>query len=52
MIRDVVKVAMLERPRQFAIDYADGKSYIYESKDARMFYFILIVIINTLCLEC
>jgi len=34
MIRDVTRVALLEKPRQFIIEYTDGKSYTYESKTA------------------
>ena len=42
MIRDVVRVALLEKPKQFLIEYVgEPKSYIYEAKsvaDARMLF--------------
>ncbi|KAN0015081.1 hypothetical protein ACTFIU_001404 [Dictyostelium citrinum] len=32
LIKDISKVALLEKPKYFTIEYNDGKSYIYEAK--------------------
>jgi len=32
LIKDISKVALLDKPKNFTIEYNDGKSYIYEAK--------------------